>query len=444
MTSISPAMAAEQALQRRAAKVRADLCAQDAAWGTSGWTRRRFLTGMGLVGVAALGSQLVTTKVAYAATATPTTQNTLITVFLRGAADGLRILAPASSALGLDFLRTLRDPLVLGDAQLIPLAGTGGWALNNAMQPLVDGLWASGELAFVPAVSANGVSRSHFDAQQLLEKGGSTSYSTGWLDRVLQQLGPGTTFRALAEGWDAPASFAGNQPKLVIDSLADFTFPGWDEIRPASQKAVSDLYRGVIGTLGEDVPSTVLALSTAATVRAGAGVQNGAVYPDGNFSNSLKDLASVLRADVGLQVAAVDVGGWDTHTDEIADLDGLLASAAQSLAAFMTDLGPVRRSRVTVVVMTEFGRRVQMNDSGGTDHGHGSLVWLLGGGIVGGAVHGNWTPLAADTLDDGDVPGVNNLFDVLGELAQQRLGVGALGSIFPNHTFTPLGVAKPG
>lgn len=444
MTPTPPLLAAEQALQRRAEKVRAELCAQDDAWGTSGWTRRRFLGGMGLVGVAALGSQLVTTRVAYGASATSTTPNTLITVFLRGAADGLRILAPASSALGLDYLRTVRAPLVLGDAQLIPLAGTAGWALNTVMRPLVDGLWASGELAFVPGVSATGVNRSHFDAQQLLEKGGSTSYSTGWLDRVLQQLGPGTTFRALAEGWDAPASFAGNQAKLVIDSLADFIFPGWEEIRPASRAAVSGLYRGMAGTLGLDVPATISALNTAATVRAGAATQNGAVYPAGNFSDSLKDLARVLRAEVGLQVATVDVGGWDTHTDEIADLDGLLASAAQSLAAFMTDLGPVRRSRVTVVVMTEFGRRVAMNDSGGTDHGHGSLVWLLGGGIAGGAVHGNWTGLADATLDDGDVPGVNNIFDVLGELVQQRLGVGTLSAIFPNHTFTPLGVTKPG
>jgi uncharacterized protein (DUF1501 family) len=441
MTTIQPPMAAELALRRRAEQVSADLCAQDDAWGTRGWTRRKFLSATGLVGVAALGSQLVTTRAAFAASAN-TTQNTLVTIFLRGAADGLRILAPASSLLGVDFLRRVRGPLVLGDAQLVPLPGTTGWAVNQAMKPLVDGLWSSGELAFVPAASATGVTRSHFDAQQLLEKGGSTSYSTGWLDRVLQQLGPGTTFRAMGEGYGAPASFAGDQPKLVIDSLTDFKFPGWDDIRPASQLAVSGLYRGMPGTFGEDVPTTVSALATAATVRAGAGVQNAAAYPAGHFSNALKDLADVLRAEVGLQVATVDVGGWDTHTDEVHDLDALLTAAAQSLAAFMTDLGPARRSRVTVVVMTEFGRRVTMNDSGGADHGHGSLMWLLGGGIVGGQVHGNWLPLSAATLADGDVPGVNNMFDVLGEVVQKRLGVGALSTVFPNHVVTPIGVAK--
>lgn len=445
MTNNPLPMAVDTALGRRAEQVQAELCAQDEAWGTSGWSRRKFLTSMGVVGVAALGSQLVTTRVAYGAAA-GTAQNTLVTIFLRGAADGLRILAPNSAALGLDYLRTVRAPLVLSDAQLIPLPGVSGWGLNTAMRPLVDGLWSSGELAFVPGVSAGGVSRSHFDAQQMLEKGGSTGYSTGWLDRVLQQLGPGTTFRALAEGSGAPGSFSGDQPKLAIDALKNFTFPGWDEIRPSSQQAVSALYRGMTGTLGEDVPTTVSALATAAKIRAGAGVRNSAVYPAGNFSRALKDLADVLRAEVGLQVATVDVGGWDTHTNEAADLDKLLTSAAQSLAAFMTDLGPARRSRVTVVVMTEFGRRVPMNDSGGADHGHGGLMWLLGGGLAGGtaggAVHGNWTQLSAGTLDQGDVPGVNNIFDVLGEVAQKRLGVGSLSTVFPKHTVTPLGVAK--
>ncbi len=426
-------------LHRRAEQVQADLCAQDEAWGTGGWTRRTFMAGLGMVGVAALGSQLVTTRAAYAATPA-TSDRTLITIFLRGAADGLHILVPNSSSLGLDYLRQVRAPLVPGPADLVALPGAPGWAVNKALAPLVSGLWSSGELSFVPAVSAPGVSRSHFQAQQYLQKGGSDSATTGWLDRTLAQLGPGTTFRAVSQGWSSPESLAGTQPTLVMDSLAGFTFPGWDDIRARSQQAVSTLYRGVGGTLGEDVPTTMRALGTATTVRAAAGVRNGAVYPAGDFSASLKDLAAMLRAEVGLQVATVDVGGWDTHTAEAGQLDGLLASAAQSLSAFMTDLGPVRRKRVTVVVMTEFGRRVQMNASGGTDHGHGSVMWLLGGGLAGG-VQGAWTPLSATTLDSGDVPGVNNAFDVLGELVQKRLGVGSLSAVFPGHSPRSLGLA---
>lgn len=431
-------VAAELRLVAEAEQVTADLAAQDTGW-ERGWTRRSFLAGAGMVGVAALGSQLVTTKAAYAASGL-SNGNTLITVFLRGAADGLRILVPASSALGVDYLNTVRPKLVPAGTNLLPLSGTAGWALNSALSPLLP-FWNSGELAFVPAVSADGITRSHFQAQQCLERGSDTA-TTGWLDRALQQLGPGTTFRAVTQGSALPAALTGNQSKLVMSSLKNFSFPGWDGVAPQSEAAIRTLYRGLPGPLGEDVPITLAALGTAATARAKAGPQNGAVYPGGNFSTALADLATLLRAEVGMQVATVDVGGWDTHTDEVNQLDRNLASAAKSLAAFLTDLGPTRRKRVTVVVMTEFGRRVQMNASGGTDHGHGSLMWLLGGGLAGSSVYGRWTPLSANALDSGDVPALNGAFDVLGELAQKRLGVGQLGTLFPGRTFAPLGVAK--
>jgi len=429
---------AERRLVAEAEQVTADLAAQDAGW-ERGWTRRSFLAGAGMVGVAALGSQLVTTKAAYAASGL-SNGNTLITIFLRGAADGLRILVPASSSLGVDYLNTVRPKLVPASTNLLPLSGTAGWALNSALSPLLP-FWNSGELAFVPAVSADGITRSHFQAQQCLERGSDTA-TTGWLDRALQQLGPGTTFRAVTQGSALPAALTGNQSKLVMSSLKNFSFPGWDGVAPQSEAAIRTLYRGLAGPLGEDVPITLAALGTAATARAKAGPQNGAVYPGGNFSTALADLATLLRAEVGMQVATVDVGGWDTHTDEVNQLDRNLTSAAKSLAAFLTDLGPARRSRVTVVVMTEFGRRVQMNASGGTDHGHGSLMWLLGGGLAGASVYGRWTPPAANTLDSGDVPALNGAFDVLGELAQKRLGVGQLGTLFPGRTFSPLGVAR--
>ena len=433
-------VAAERLLARRAEQVSAELAAQEAGW-QRGFTRRSFLAGAGMVGVAALGSQLVTTKAAYAATGV-SNGNTLITIFLRGAADGLRILVPATSELGVDYLRTVRGKLVPDAAYLLPLPGASGWALNSVLSPLLP-FWDTGELAFVPAVSAAGVTRSHFQAQQCLERGSDTA-TTGWLDRALQQLGPGTTFRAVTQGSALPASLTGNQTKLVMSSLKNFSFPGWDGVAPQSEAAIRTLYRGLPGPLGVDVPTTLAALGTAATARAKAGPQNGAVYPGGNFSTALADLATLLRAEVGMQVATVDVGGWDTHTDEVNQLDRQLSSAAKSLAAFLTDLGPTRRKRVTVVVMTEFGRRVQINANGGTDHGHGSVMWLLGGGLAGASVYGKWTPLTDDVLDSGDVPALNGAFDVLGEVAQKRLGVGALGTVFPGQTFAPLGLAKVG
>ncbi|SOD70705.1 uncharacterized protein SAMN05892883_0364 [Jatrophihabitans sp. GAS493] len=435
---INPAHVAAD-LQCQAATVKEDLRALEALW-DKGFTRRKFLAGVGLVSVAALAEQLVTTRVSFAEAAT-SNGNTVINVFLRGAADGLRILVPASSSLGVDYLRSVRSSLVPADAKLLPLPGSAGWALNSVMAPLLP-FWTSKELAFVPAVSAEGVTRSHFQAQQTLDRGGSATSSTGWLDRTLTLLGPGTTFRAVAEGSSVPASLAGPETALGLGALKNFSFPGWDGIATQSETALAGLYRGISGPLGVDVPMAFSALGTAAKLKAAAGAKNGAVYPSGNFGAAMADLATVIRGNVGLQVATVDVGGWDTHTNEAYELDLSLTSAAKTLAAFMTDLGPTLRKKVTVVVMTEFGRRVAMNASGGTDHGHGSVMWLLGGGIVGGQVHGKWTPLSSSVLDQGDVPGLNNAFDVLGEVAQKRLGVGGLSSVFPGHSVSTIGLAS--
>jgi uncharacterized protein (DUF1501 family) len=424
----------DTALEARAAQVQCELAAQDEAWRTSGWTRRRFLAGAGMAGVAALGSQLVSVRASYGATA----DRTLIVVFLRGAADGLRILVPASSALGLPYLQATRPQLVPPVSTLLPLGNTG-FGLNANLAPLYNELWGTGELAFVPAVASAGISHSHFQAQQFLENGGSDTAGSGWLDRVLTQLGPGTTFRAVAEGSTSPTSLAGTERSLNVDTLGEFTFPASGSSQLPSEQAILALYRGVDGPLGEDVPDTLSALATAAQIRKIAPATN---YPSGSFAASLRDLAAILKAEVGLQVATVDVGGWDTHTDEANQLDNQLAAAAAALRAFMVDLGRDRRSRVTVVLMTEFGRRVAMNASGGTDHGHGGVMWLLGGGLAGSGVYGKWSQLSAAALVNGDVPGWNSPFDVLGELVQKRLGVGSLSQVFPGYSLSSLGVAR--
>lgn len=392
-----------------------------------------------MAGVATLGSQLVTSRAAFSSAATASDRSVVV-VFLRGAADGLRILVPNSTDLGVDYLRTVRGKLVPASADLIALPNTSGWGLNKNLKPLYDGLWNTGELAFVPAVSSPGISRSHFQAQQFLEKGGSDTATSGWLDRALGQLGAGTTFRAISEGAATPVSLAGPVPSLALSSINDFTFPVSGTYSAPAQQALSTLYRGIDGPLAVDVPDTLAALATAATIRSAPATTT--TYPSGSFAGALKDIAGILKAEVGMQVATVDVGGWDTHTDEANDLDNNLASAGAALRAFMDDLGPIRRSRVTVVVMTEFGRRVAMNDSGGTDHGHGSVLWLLGGGLSQSSVFGKWNKLSPASLDGGDVPGLNSPFDILGEVVQKRLGVGSPGSVFPGYPISPLGVAR--
>ena len=426
-------------LIQQAATVDADLAAQDAAW-SKGFTRRRFIQGAGMVGAAALGTQLVTTRVAYAAPVAgqdPTTLNTVVTVFLRGGCDGLRVVVPGASALGGDYLAQVRPGLLPATSTVAPLSG--GWAANAGLAPLTP-FWGSGELAFVPAVITD-PSRSHSTTQRFLESGGTPNASTGWLDRLLTVLGPGTTFRAVGSGSTPPNSLAGAEEKLAMNTLGDFKMPGWSGDLVAT--AMQSLYRGLDLPLTGKVNEAVAALGAADTARAQATPANGAVYPGNNsVANSLRDLAAMLKAEVGLQVATVDVGGWDTHTDEARDLDNNLLALSQCLAAFMTDLGPTRRSRVTVVVMSEFGRRVAQNGSGGSDHGLGGLMWLLGGGLASSQVAGRWNPLSDAVLDQGDVPGLNSPFDVLGELATARLGAGSLSTVFPGGAAAPLGLFR--
>jgi uncharacterized protein (DUF1501 family) len=414
--------------------------AQNTLW-QSGFTRRRFLAGLGLVGVAALGTQLVTSRLSFsrADTASP---NTLIVLFMRGAADGLRILVPNAASLGLADLQAARPALIPATGTLLPLPGAAGWALNGNLSPLLP-YWSSNELAFVPAVSIENLTRSHFAAQQLIESGGVSTLSSGWLDRTLDTMGPGTTFRSVADGGSLPAALAGDQVSLAIQSLANFSLDWAPGGVPANQSALVNLYRSTGGFLGQDAPDAIAASIQAAGFATGA-PQNSAVYPAGNLSTSLQDLANLLRAEVGLQIATVDVGGWDTHTSEVSELDPNLHTLAGSLAAFLQDLGPVRRSRVTIAVMTEFGRRVAQNASGGTDHGHGSVMWLLGGGLKAAGVYGAWNGVAPSVLDSGDVPLLNNAYDVLGEALQSRLGIGSVSAIFPAHSYSPLGITVAG
>ncbi len=427
-----PSMA-DAAVRVHAERVEAELGAQDGYWRKHGFTRRRFIAGAGMVGVAALGSQYVTGRAAFGSGST--TGNTVVMIFLRGGCDGLHLLVPASAQLGLNDLLAARPNLAPDSGALLPL--TGGWAVHPALAPLMP-LWKTNQLAFVPAMSTTSVSRSHFQAQQFWECGGEpTAVKSGWLDRVLETMGPGTTFRAIAEGSSAPQSLAGNANKLVLNGISSFRFPADGPVATKSEQALVSLYRGIDHSLTTEVNQTLGALAQAEKIA--AAVPSTGDYGAGSFGSALADLARMIKAGVGLQVATIDVGGFDTHTDEANDLGPVLGLVAKALAGFYADLG-AHAGAVTVATMTEFGRRVASNGSGGTDHGHGSVMLLLGGGVAGGQVHGKWAGLAPAVLDQGDVPGVNNAFDVLGEVVSKRLGVGSLSTVFPVHSYAPIGV----
>lgn len=421
---------AEAALRRQAERVREALAGQRDAW-RAGFTRRRVLGGLGGMGVAALGSQLVTTRVAFGQAGSG---NTLVVIFLRGGVDGLSVVVPRGDAA----LREARPGIAVPDGAL--LAGDDRFGLHPALAPLHP-RWTAGQMAAVHAVGSPDVSRSHFQAQDCLERGAaSTSVSSGWLDRVLEAMGPGTTFRAVAQGTALPRSLVGGEEKLVMQSVDRFDLQGWDGVRERTVAALGALYTGLEHPVAAHAQAALQALSAAREL-ASADYQPAAEYPDGGFGEQLRNVARLIRADVGLRVAAIDLGGWDMHTwigdVDDGDMKRQLERLAAALAAFTDDLGPTLE-RTTVVTMSEFGRRVAQNGNAGTDHGHGGIMLLLGGGIRGGRVHGRWPGLAE--LVNGDLAGANDYRDVLAELLQARFAVGDLSRVFPDHRPEPLGV----
>jgi uncharacterized protein (DUF1501 family) len=256
-------------------------------------------------------------------------------------------------------------------------------------------------------------------------------------------MGPGTTFRAIAEGDTTPRSMVGVEPKLVLDGIQRFALSGTsDDNRDRTIAALQSLYTGL------DHPAAAFALETVKALDQAHAISQTpydtkAQYPGGGFSDQLRDVARLIKANVGLRVVTIDLGGWDMHTG-IGNVGGgemrnHLNELAGALAAFATDLGP-KLTDVNVVTMSEFGRRASENGNQGCDHGHGGLMLLLGGGLIGSTVHGKWPGLAPDALDQGDLAGPNDYRDVLSELLIRRFEVGDVSKIFPDHSYMRIGV----
>ncbi|GAA1841789.1 DUF1501 domain-containing protein [Asanoa iriomotensis] len=426
----------EAAIRVQAEAVAADLQAQRDQW-RKGFTRRRVLAGAGAVGVASLANQVATTRVAFGAPSTTT--RTLVVVFLRGGMDGLSVIVPRGDR---NYLNARRDIAVQPGALL---AGDDRFGLHPGLAPLAP-FWEAGKMAAVHAVASPDASRSHFQAQDCLERGAaSTAVHTGFLDRVLEQLGPGTTFRAVAEGSALPRSLVGGQSKLVLQGIREFDLRGGGGMRDKSLTALKALYTGVGNhPLGAQAAETLKSISTARKI-AQSDYQSTAQWPGGGFADQLKDVARLIKAKVGLRVAAVDIGGWDMHTNiggpDGGDMRNRLNELAGALGAFATDLGPAL-DETSIVTMSEFGRRVEANGNSGTDHGHGGLMMLLGGGMYGGKVHGRWPGLASGSLDQGDLAGANDYRDVITELLGARMGVKDWKKIFPGYTAKKIGIFR--
>lgn len=373
----------------------------------------------------------------------------LVAIFQRGGMDGLNAVIPHGDG---DYYH-LRSQLAIAE----PSSGNdqtgidldGFFGLHPALRPLKD-LWDDRALAVVHAVGSPDPTHSHFDAMDYMERGtpGDKAIPTGWIGRHLQTAPwqNDSPFRAIGMGGVMQASLRGPVPVTTLQSIADFHLQGDISRLSDIRTRLASLYN-----LGSQMDAQAVDTFNAVDLLAKVDVsrytpEGAAVYPETEFGMALKQVAQIAKAELGLEVACVDIGGWDTHNAQGAvdgDLPQLLDELANGLAAFYKDLG-VRAKKVSVVTMSEFGRRAHENGSGGTDHGHGNCMFVLGGGINGGKVYGQWPGLAPDKLyGPGDLNIATDFRDVLGEIVEKRLKNPALDQIFPAYTgWKGLGIAR--
>lgn len=400
-------------------------------------TRRAFMRNgaMALVGTAAIPGFL--TRALYAETSTSGKPQRLVILFQRGAADGLNIVVPHAET----YYYQARTSIAIPKEQLLDLDGFFG--LHPALAPFKR-LWDQKQLAIIHAVGSLDPTRSHFDAQDYMESGtpGYKATTDGWLNRALQAQDKRhccaeTPFRAVSMGADVSRTLEGKVPVIAMSDVANFAVGG----RNPNSAAVSSLFE----SLYDDSTSSLLRGTGAETFEAIKMLRstdpvhyapgNGADYPKGQFGNNMKQIAQLLKANLGVEVAFADIGGWDHHVNE-GNIEGQLASRlrdfAGGISAFWQDMGDDAEN-VTLISMSEFGRTVRQNGTGGTDHGHANAMFILGGNVRGGQVYGRWPGLSPEQLYDGrDLAVTTDYRLVLAEAVWKSLRARDINLVFPN------------
>ncbi len=401
--------------------------------------RRQFLQGCSAAIASMAGARL--TNLAFAQEDNPS--DTLIVVFLRGGWDALNVVPPRDGD-DRGFYEKARPNIKISN--LLPLNDQFG--LHPAMSPLLD-LYQAGKAGIVHAVGLDYNTRSHFDAQEFIELGtpGSKSTTSGWITRHLQGNGISSILPVISTT-SQPTSLLNFTPTVSLSTPEDFSQWG-NDLLASQQTALRQLYTGDT-LLHRAGARTLDALNIVSPlVNKEYQPSNGAFYNDDDFGRQLKTVAQMIKLDAGLRVAAVDFGGWDTHEYET-DGDGgyiadLLNSLASGLANFYLDLDSGYTERLSVVVISEFGRRLVQNESYGTDHGHGSVMFTLGGNVNGGQVFGSWPGLNNDQLyDHADLAVTTDYRQVMSELLSKRLGNSDIESVFPGFSgsYNPLGIFR--
>ena len=391
-------------------------------------SRRIFLRdcAIAMVGVGTSPLWLERAALAVSSTAGGQRKKVLVAIFQRGAADGLNIVVPHGEQRYYD----LRPTIAIPQNQVIDLDGMFG--LNPALAPLKS-LWDAKELAIVHAAGSPDPTRSHFDAQDYMESGtpGLKATSDGWLNRALPPAnGKPSPVRAVSLGPTLPRAMRGNNDAVAVENLNSFNVRD-----AAAAKSLEAMYAGtgdqvLNGTGRATFEAVALLQSLQKTPYQPA---NGAKYPSGRFGNSLLQIAQMIRADVGVEVAFADIGGWDHHVQEFQHMPPLLAEFGAALAAFYQDLGD-RMEDVVVVTMSEFGRAAKENGNRGTDHGHANAMFVMGGPVQGGKVYGKWPGLAQEQLyENRDLALTTDFRDVLSEAVYSHLGNKQIAKVFPGY-----------
>ena len=403
--------------------------------------RRIFLknSALAMVGIGAAPFWLK--RALYAAGAPAAHKKILVAIFQRGAADGLNIVVPHGEKRYYSMRPTIAIPRPgSSDTEDSAVDLDGFFGLHPALAPLKP-LYHAQHLAIVHAAGSPDPTRSHFDAQDYMESGtpGRKATGGGWLNRAMPpESGRPSPVRAVAMGAVLPRAMHGPNSAVAIESLDQF------QVRnEGASKVFQAMYAGspdaVLNGTGRETFEAVKLLQSIEKQP----YQPAAEYPAGPFGQSLRQIARLIKSEVGVEVAFADIGGWDHHVNEVGQQPGQgqlaqrLNEFGRSLAAFWKDLGD-RMSDVALVTMSEFGRTARENGNRGTDHGHANVMFVMGGDVRGGKVYGDWPGLSDHQLYEGrDLALTTDFRDVLGELVESHLGNRDLREVFPGYRADP-------
>ncbi len=407
-------------------------------------TNRRFFLRNGalaIAGTTAIPSFLVRSVMAEAAAVTAPGRQ-LVVIFQRGAADGLNVVVPYREK----NYYAMRPGIAIPDNQVIDLDGFFG--LHPALAPFKP-LYDQGHLAIIHAAGSPDMSRSHFDAQDFMESGtpGIKGTEDGWLNRALQvedlrHAQEHTAFRAIALGSQVPRTLAGKVPAIALANINSFAIGGKGPTPSPAANAFQAMYGesgdSIFHATGDETFDAVKMLRAANPGQYSPVA--GANYPNNEFGNNMKQIAQLLKANLGVEAAFTDVSGWDTHQNQggvTGQLADRLREFSSAIAAFWLDMGPAAEN-ITLVTMSEFGRTARQNGTGGTDHGHANAMFVLGGRVKGGKVYGRWPGLANEQLNEGrDLTVTTDFRQVLGEAVAKTIGANNLEVVFPGAKLQP-------